>query len=50
MSVQKDMQRSSLKGELRLCELCQEPQMCELKEAWRGAPKLRHGVRCSALD
>jgi len=36
-------------GELRLCELSQEPQMCELKEARRGAPKLRHGVRCSTL-
>jgi len=36
--------------ELRLCVLSQEPQMCELKEARRGAPKLRHGVRCSALD
>ena len=37
-------------GELRLCELSQEPQICELKEARRGAPKLRHGVRCSSLD
>ena len=24
--------------------------MCELKEARSGAPKLRHGVRCSTLD
>ena len=24
--------------------------MCELKEARRMAPKLRHGVRCSTLD
>ena len=37
-------------GELRLCELSQEPRMCELKEARGGAPKLRHGVRCSTLD
>ncbi len=27
-------------GELRLCELSQEPQMCGLKEARRGAPNL----------
>ena len=37
-------------GELRLCELSQKPQMYELKEARSGAPKLRHGVRCSTLD
>ena len=37
-------------GELRLCELSQEPQMCELNEGRRGAPKLRHGVNCSILD
>ncbi len=24
--------------------------MCELKEARSGAPKLRHGVKCSTLE
>ncbi len=51
MSVQKDvLTQQPSSGELRLCELSQEPQICELREAWRGAPKLRHGVRCSTLD
>ncbi len=27
-----------------------ELRLCELKEGRRGAPKLRHGVRCSNLD